>query len=142
MELTVKKSNCFLFFFFPENHLKCESLKHLDDCKFKISPLQGKHNLHNKDFKTVYHCDCTSRWDNSTLTCIILHLHSVNIFMQKLWNIYTAKTFLLQCITNINNIFLTYLYCLELNTNTFVTISAFLVMTSQMVSLWPTYLIF
>uniref|UniRef100_H2M928 phospholipase A2 n=1 Tax=Oryzias latipes TaxID=8090 RepID=H2M928_ORYLA len=61
LELTVKKSNCFLFFFFPENHLKCESLKHLDDCKFKISPLQGKHNLHNKDFKTVYHCDCTSR---------------------------------------------------------------------------------
>uniref|UniRef100_A0A3P9K754 phospholipase A2 n=1 Tax=Oryzias latipes TaxID=8090 RepID=A0A3P9K754_ORYLA len=37
------------------------NLKHLDDCKFKIFPLQGKHNLHNKDFKTVYHCNCTSR---------------------------------------------------------------------------------
>uniref|UniRef100_A0A8C8DX91 phospholipase A2 n=1 Tax=Oryzias sinensis TaxID=183150 RepID=A0A8C8DX91_9TELE len=56
-----KKITLLSFFFFPENHLKCESLKHLDDCKFKISPLQGKYNLHNKDFKTVYHCDCTSR---------------------------------------------------------------------------------
>ncbi|RVE68480.1 hypothetical protein OJAV_G00091700 [Oryzias javanicus] len=44
-----------------ENDLKCQSLKHLDDCTFKISPLQEKYNLHNTDIKTVYHCDCTSR---------------------------------------------------------------------------------
>ncbi|KAF6729335.1 Group 3 secretory phospholipase A2 [Oryzias melastigma] len=43
-----------------ENDLKCQILKHLDDCKFKISPLQEKYSLHNTDIKTVYHCDCTS----------------------------------------------------------------------------------
>uniref|UniRef100_A0A3P9LT87 phospholipase A2 n=1 Tax=Oryzias latipes TaxID=8090 RepID=A0A3P9LT87_ORYLA len=61
-----KKITFLSFFFFPENHLKCESLKHLDDCKFKIFPLQGKHNLHNKDFKTIiYFCH---------LILVVLHL--------------------------------------------------------------------
>uniref|UniRef100_A0A3B5MIZ1 phospholipase A2 n=1 Tax=Xiphophorus couchianus TaxID=32473 RepID=A0A3B5MIZ1_9TELE len=41
--------------------LLCQSLKHLDDCKFKIPPLEKKYNLTNMESKTAYHCDCTSR---------------------------------------------------------------------------------
>ncbi|XP_069555757.1 group 3 secretory phospholipase A2-like isoform X2 [Brachyistius frenatus] len=41
--------------------LLCGSLKHLDGCKFKIPPLEKKYNLQNKETKTTYHCDCTSR---------------------------------------------------------------------------------
>uniref|UniRef100_A0A3B3VCR0 phospholipase A2 n=1 Tax=Poecilia latipinna TaxID=48699 RepID=A0A3B3VCR0_9TELE len=41
--------------------LLCRSLKHLDDCKFKIPPLAKKYNLTNMKSKTAYHCDCTSR---------------------------------------------------------------------------------
>ncbi|KAM9743661.1 uncharacterized protein ACNS7B_011100 [Menidia menidia] len=44
-----------------DNQLQCQSLKILDDCKFKIPPLQTKYNLLNMESKTVYHCDCTSR---------------------------------------------------------------------------------
>ncbi|XP_043966885.1 group 3 secretory phospholipase A2-like isoform X1 [Gambusia affinis] len=44
-----------------DNELLCRSLKHLDDCKFKIPPLEKKYNLTNMESKTAYHCDCTSR---------------------------------------------------------------------------------
>ncbi|XP_013867525.1 group 3 secretory phospholipase A2 isoform X2 [Austrofundulus limnaeus] len=44
-----------------DSRLQCQSLKHLDDCKFKIPPLEKKYNLQNMEFKTAYHCDCTSR---------------------------------------------------------------------------------
>uniref|UniRef100_A0A087Y977 phospholipase A2 n=1 Tax=Poecilia formosa TaxID=48698 RepID=A0A087Y977_POEFO len=44
-----------------DNELLCRSLKHLDDCKFKIPPLAKKYNLTNMKSKTAYHCDCTSR---------------------------------------------------------------------------------
>uniref|UniRef100_A0A3Q3LGA1 phospholipase A2 n=1 Tax=Mastacembelus armatus TaxID=205130 RepID=A0A3Q3LGA1_9TELE len=39
----------------------CGSLKHLDECKYKIPPLERKYNLQNVESKTAYHCDCTSR---------------------------------------------------------------------------------
>nr|XP_046242936.1 group 3 secretory phospholipase A2-like [Scatophagus argus] len=39
----------------------CRSLKHLDECKYKIPPLAKKYGLHNVESKTAYHCDCTSR---------------------------------------------------------------------------------
>ncbi|XP_041644162.1 group 3 secretory phospholipase A2-like [Cheilinus undulatus] len=44
-----------------DNHLLCGSLKHLDECKYKILPLEKKYDLLNVDLKTAYHCDCTSR---------------------------------------------------------------------------------
>ncbi|XP_037832894.1 group 3 secretory phospholipase A2-like isoform X2 [Kryptolebias marmoratus] len=44
-----------------DNQLQCRSLKHLDECKFKIPPLEKKYNLRNTESKTAYHCDCTSR---------------------------------------------------------------------------------
>ncbi|XP_060893758.1 group 3 secretory phospholipase A2-like isoform X2 [Labrus mixtus] len=44
-----------------ENHLLCESLKHLDECQYKIPPLEKKYELQNMESKTAYHCDCTSR---------------------------------------------------------------------------------
>ncbi|XP_053181542.1 group 3 secretory phospholipase A2-like [Scomber japonicus] len=43
------------------NQLMCESLKHLDKCKYKIPPLKKKYGLQNTETKTSYHCDCTSR---------------------------------------------------------------------------------
>ncbi|KAI4821009.1 hypothetical protein KUCAC02_028962 [Chaenocephalus aceratus] len=44
-----------------DNQLLCESLKYLDECKYKIRPLKKKFDLQNNESKTVYHCDCTSR---------------------------------------------------------------------------------
>ncbi|XP_037632557.1 group 3 secretory phospholipase A2-like isoform X1 [Sebastes umbrosus] len=44
-----------------DNQLLCGSLKHLDECKYKIHPLEKKYDLQNMDSKTAYHCDCTSR---------------------------------------------------------------------------------
>ncbi|XP_010895605.2 group 3 secretory phospholipase A2 [Esox lucius] len=41
--------------------LLCGTLKHLDDCKYKIPPLEKRYDLHNVESKTVYHCDCTRR---------------------------------------------------------------------------------
>ncbi|XP_073321574.1 group 3 secretory phospholipase A2-like [Pagrus major] len=43
------------------NQLLCRSLKHLDECKYKIPPLEKKYDLQNMEPKTAYHCDCTSR---------------------------------------------------------------------------------
>ncbi|XP_042277510.1 group 3 secretory phospholipase A2-like [Thunnus maccoyii] len=45
-----------------DNQLLCESLKYLDECKYKIPPLEKKYDLQNMETKTAYHCDCTSRW--------------------------------------------------------------------------------
>ncbi|XP_029296353.1 group 3 secretory phospholipase A2-like isoform X2 [Cottoperca gobio] len=44
-----------------DNQLPCGSLKHLDECKYKIRPLKKKYDLQNNESKTAYHCDCTSR---------------------------------------------------------------------------------
>ncbi|XP_008279064.1 group 3 secretory phospholipase A2-like [Stegastes partitus] len=44
-----------------DTQLLCGSLKHLDECKFKIPPLEKKYDLQNMESKTAYHCDCTSR---------------------------------------------------------------------------------
>uniref|UniRef100_A0A3Q1EZL4 phospholipase A2 n=1 Tax=Acanthochromis polyacanthus TaxID=80966 RepID=A0A3Q1EZL4_9TELE len=44
------------------DQLLCGSLKYLDECKFKIPPLENKYDLQNLESKTVYHCDCTSRF--------------------------------------------------------------------------------
>ncbi|XP_047236687.1 group 3 secretory phospholipase A2-like isoform X2 [Girardinichthys multiradiatus] len=44
-----------------DNEVRCQSLKHLDDCKYKIPPFEKKYNLTNMESKTAYHCDCTSR---------------------------------------------------------------------------------
>uniref|UniRef100_A0A4W6G3Z8 phospholipase A2 n=1 Tax=Lates calcarifer TaxID=8187 RepID=A0A4W6G3Z8_LATCA len=39
----------------------CKScLKHLDECKYQIPPLEKKYNLHNMESKTAYHCNCTN----------------------------------------------------------------------------------
>uniref|UniRef100_A0A674ETN5 phospholipase A2 n=1 Tax=Salmo trutta TaxID=8032 RepID=A0A674ETN5_SALTR len=44
-----------------DNMLLCGTLKHLDECKYKIHPLEKRYDLHNMGSKTVYHCDCTHR---------------------------------------------------------------------------------
>ncbi|KAL6114473.1 pla2g3 [Pungitius sinensis] len=44
-----------------DNQVLCGSLKHLDQCKYSILPLENKYNLQNMKSKTAYHCDCTSR---------------------------------------------------------------------------------
>ncbi|XP_078107792.1 group 3 secretory phospholipase A2-like isoform X3 [Sander vitreus] len=43
------------------SQLLCGSLKHLDECKYKIHPLEKKFDLQNMESETAYHCDCTSR---------------------------------------------------------------------------------
>ncbi|XP_040011706.1 group 3 secretory phospholipase A2-like [Xiphias gladius] len=43
------------------NQPLCGSLKHLDECKYQIRPLEKKYELQNMESKTAYHCDCTSR---------------------------------------------------------------------------------
>ncbi|KAM9858167.1 group 3 secretory phospholipase A2-like [Aulostomus maculatus] len=44
-----------------DSRLLCRSLKHLDECRYKIPPLKRKYELQNTENKTAYHCDCTSR---------------------------------------------------------------------------------
>ncbi|XP_045890969.1 group 3 secretory phospholipase A2-like [Micropterus dolomieu] len=44
-----------------DNQRLCRSLKHLDDCKYKIPPLEKKYDLQNMESKTAYNCHCTSR---------------------------------------------------------------------------------
>ncbi|XP_031161760.1 group 3 secretory phospholipase A2-like isoform X2 [Sander lucioperca] len=44
-----------------DSQLLCGSLKHLDECKYKIHPLEKKFDLQNMESETAYHCDCTSR---------------------------------------------------------------------------------
>ncbi|KAK2837503.1 hypothetical protein Q5P01_014715 [Channa striata] len=44
-----------------DNQFMCGSLKHLDECKYKIPPLEKKYDLLNLDSKMAYHCNCTSR---------------------------------------------------------------------------------
>lgn len=39
----------------------CESLKHLDECRYKIPPLKKRFGLKNLDTKPAYHCTCTKR---------------------------------------------------------------------------------
>lgn len=39
----------------------CESLKHLDGCRYKIPPLKERFGLKNLDTKPAYHCTCTKR---------------------------------------------------------------------------------
>ncbi|XP_072289235.1 group 3 secretory phospholipase A2-like [Eucyclogobius newberryi] len=46
------------------SHIKtdfCESLKHLDECSYKIPPLKKRFGLKNLDTKPAYHCACTRR---------------------------------------------------------------------------------
>ncbi|XP_061586208.1 group 3 secretory phospholipase A2-like [Cololabis saira] len=56
---SLKENN--VFHNMTDDQFQCQSLKHLDDCKFKIPPQEKKYNLENKESKTVYHCDCISR---------------------------------------------------------------------------------
>ncbi|XP_034548852.1 group 3 secretory phospholipase A2-like [Notolabrus celidotus] len=44
-----------------DNYLLCGSLKHLDECGYKIPPMEKKYELQNVESKTAYHCDCTNR---------------------------------------------------------------------------------
>ncbi|XP_032367744.1 uncharacterized protein LOC116686801 [Etheostoma spectabile] len=44
-----------------DSRLLCGSLKHLDECKHRIHPLEKKFDLQNLESETAFHCDCTSR---------------------------------------------------------------------------------
>uniref|UniRef100_A0AAY4D287 Phospholipase A2-like central domain-containing protein n=1 Tax=Denticeps clupeoides TaxID=299321 RepID=A0AAY4D287_9TELE len=39
----------------------CAVFKSLDRCRFQIPGLQEKFGLHNTEYKTMYHCNCTMR---------------------------------------------------------------------------------
>ncbi|XP_053727655.1 group 3 secretory phospholipase A2-like [Synchiropus splendidus] len=40
---------------------RCQTLRHLDECRYRIPPLEEKYHLQNTEMKTVYHCACTRR---------------------------------------------------------------------------------
>uniref|UniRef100_A0A8C7LRC8 phospholipase A2 n=1 Tax=Oncorhynchus mykiss TaxID=8022 RepID=A0A8C7LRC8_ONCMY len=60
-DIVLIKSLHFIMFCFvlcvTDNMLLCGTLKHLDECKYKIPPLEKRYDLHNMGSKTVYHCD-------------------------------------------------------------------------------------
>uniref|UniRef100_A0A8C2Z2N0 phospholipase A2 n=1 Tax=Cyclopterus lumpus TaxID=8103 RepID=A0A8C2Z2N0_CYCLU len=59
-----------------ENQLLCGSLILLDECKYNILPLEKKYDLQNRESKTAYHCDCTSRLINVILLCLLLYIQN------------------------------------------------------------------
>ncbi|KAM9810990.1 group 3 secretory phospholipase A2-like [Neosynchiropus ocellatus] len=40
---------------------RCQTLQHLDECRYRIPPLEEKYHLQNPETKTAYHCACTRR---------------------------------------------------------------------------------
>ncbi|XP_035807123.2 group 3 secretory phospholipase A2 isoform X2 [Amphiprion ocellaris] len=40
----------------------CDIYKDLDECKEKILPWQKKYGLYNPELRTLYHCNCTTRF--------------------------------------------------------------------------------
>ncbi|XP_022074344.1 group 3 secretory phospholipase A2 isoform X2 [Acanthochromis polyacanthus] len=45
-----------------EIQLSCGMYKDLDECKEKILPWQKKYGLYNPELRTLYHCNCTTRF--------------------------------------------------------------------------------
>lgn len=50
----------------------CSVYRDLDECGTKIPPLQNRFGLHNPDASTLYHCNCTSRYDNTPPSSLLL----------------------------------------------------------------------
>ncbi|XP_029572889.1 group 3 secretory phospholipase A2 isoform X1 [Salmo trutta] len=71
-----------------DNMLLCGTLKHLDECKYKIHPLEKRYDLHNMGSKTVYHCDCTHR-----LADQIRHLEKTTILQSLLQDFVSLSCF-------------------------------------------------
>ncbi|XP_024256978.1 uncharacterized protein LOC112233520 isoform X3 [Oncorhynchus tshawytscha] len=71
-----------------DNMLLCGTLKHLDECKYKIPPLEKRYDLHNMGSKTVYHCDCTHR-----LADQIRHLEKTTILQSLLQDFVSLSCF-------------------------------------------------
>ncbi|XP_066510993.1 uncharacterized protein [Hoplias malabaricus] len=42
--------------------LICDAVKHLDDCEYKIRPLEKLYGHYNKESTTIYYCDCIHRF--------------------------------------------------------------------------------
>ncbi|XP_042250720.1 group 3 secretory phospholipase A2 [Thunnus maccoyii] len=45
-----------------DNRLSCGIYKDLDECRNKILPRQERYGLHNSEPRTLYHCNCTTRF--------------------------------------------------------------------------------
>ncbi|XP_036454155.1 uncharacterized protein LOC118827048 [Colossoma macropomum] len=45
--------------------LICDAFRYLDDCKYKIGPMENIYGHHNMESTTVYHCDCIYRFTNN-----------------------------------------------------------------------------
>ncbi|XP_029492789.1 uncharacterized protein LOC115111046 isoform X2 [Oncorhynchus nerka] len=71
-----------------DNMLLCGTLKHLDECKYKIPPLVKRYDLHNMGSKTVYHCDCTHRLGDQ-----IRHLEKTTILQSLLQDFVSLSCF-------------------------------------------------
>lgn len=46
----------------------CDVMRHLDDCKHRIRPMEKLYGYHNTERTTIYHCDCIHRSLNVIIT--------------------------------------------------------------------------
>ncbi|XP_058230537.1 uncharacterized protein LOC131343126 isoform X2 [Hemibagrus wyckioides] len=59
----------------------CDVARQLDDCKYRIHPMEKLYGHHNTETTTIYHCDCIHR-----LTGHLKQLESVALLKKLLWN--------------------------------------------------------
>ncbi|XP_054852864.1 group 3 secretory phospholipase A2 [Eublepharis macularius] len=45
----------------PAPSQSCNCYRRLDQCPYRIAPNEVKYHLHNLDFRTLFHCNCTRR---------------------------------------------------------------------------------
>ncbi|MCJ8746773.1 hypothetical protein PDJAM_G00145520 [Pangasius djambal] len=58
----------------------CDVTSHLDDCKYRIHPMEKLYGHHNRETTTIYHCDCIHR-----LTDHLKQLESIALLEKLLW---------------------------------------------------------
>ncbi|KAB5528397.1 hypothetical protein PHYPO_G00139750 [Pangasianodon hypophthalmus] len=58
----------------------CDVTSHLDDCKYRIHPMEKLYGHHNTETTTIYHCDCIHR-----LTEHLKQLESIALLEKLLW---------------------------------------------------------
>ncbi|GAA6089461.1 uncharacterized protein LOC113642267 [Tachysurus ichikawai] len=58
----------------------CDVTRELDDCKYRIHPMEKLYGLHNKETTTIYHCDCIHRFTDH-----LKQLKSIALLKKLLW---------------------------------------------------------
>ncbi|KAM9446902.1 uncharacterized protein Hap1MRO34_023368 [Clarias gariepinus] len=58
----------------------CDATRHLDDCKYRINPMEKLYGHQNSETTAIYHCDCIHR-----LTDNLKQLESIDLLKNLLW---------------------------------------------------------